>query len=76
MRLYLEATEIVQIETGVEPEFIRADITGLTAPEVADAQAQMEAVMAGRAYRIYRHRCHHDETAACPDLELVKEVIL
>jgi hypothetical protein len=71
MREYLEATEIVEKEQ--EAEFIRSDVTGMTDLEKDDVQAEMEAIMDGKSYRLVTHSCYHKDGGAC-SVELIKEV--
>lgn len=70
MKVYLESRETVPL--GIEPEFIRADVTGRTEVEQSAIQTDIEAIMVGRSYSLVKHFCRHDDGGACTS-ELIKE---
>lgn len=73
MKQYLEAVEIVTDEKQ-EVEFIRTDVTGKSATEIAEIQNAVEDVMAGMHYQLQQHLCGHDDNRSC-EITLIKEVI-
>lgn len=72
MRLYVEALEICEQEE-CEPDFIRLEIDNNTMTE-QEAVETIKAIMV-KPYRIYRHKCYHDEDPRKPcEVELIEEV--
>jgi hypothetical protein len=58
MRYYYEANEIVtEFE---EADFVRADITDMTAQEKSDTLQAIKDVMSGKDYSLKEHFCYHD----------------
>ena len=68
MRLYLEASEMVDEEA--EAEFIRADITDMTDKEKEDILSAIKDIMAGKKYRFTEHICGHDNHSGCKTREI------
>ncbi len=62
MRIYLEALEL---ESAIEPDFIRAEVTDKTKAEEADILACIRDIMSGKEYILQRHFCAHDEDLPC-----------
>jgi len=63
LRIYLEINEV--IEEGEEAEFIRSDVTEMTAPEIDAVKVAMQDIMKEKNYSMVLHTCGHDEDKAC-----------
>lgn len=61
MRTYLEATEIAD----VNPEFIRADVTGMSKADQDAIKQAMQDIMQGKTYTMVKHLCRHDKYGQC-----------
>lgn len=68
-RQYLEALELLPVDSPEVAEFIRADITGKTDTEIAEIKALVVDIMGSSNYHLTRHICGHDESQACQSLE-------
>ena len=65
MREYYEALETVEIETGIEPDFIRIDITDMNVLERTDTLTEIKDAMNGITCRFKYHICGHDDGLLC-----------
>ena len=71
MRHYYEATEILPEGSGVEPDFIRIDITDVPLADRPGILQLIKDQFTGMTYQLILHHCRHDTGNRCTDEVLV-----